>query len=221
MSDMDGLCDAYIECDFYTSIHGVPWLDSTAPLCVATGTLIVKGQESRGVSRFLSAPFMVWVGLLSYSLYMWHWPVISFMRHYFIDLEMQHILFAIVVTFALSMISRHLIEKPMMVSGASFKRSFLLVYILPASIIVSVSWLIISSDGVYSRYSNDEQMLLRTSEAVGHHCARSLPYDNPNPDCLIGEETTEPKAKVLLWGDSHANHFQHCKGRINVYACYF
>ena len=175
--------------------------------CVATGTLIVKGQESRGVSRFLSAPFMVWVGLLSYSLYMWHWPVISFMRHYFIELEMQHILFAIVVTFALSMISRHLIEKPMMVSSASFKRSFLLVYILPATILVSVSWFIISNDGVYSRYSNDEQTLLRTSEAVGHHCARSLPYDKPNPDCLIGEEKTEPKAKVLLWGDSHANHF--------------
>ena len=175
--------------------------------CVATGTLIVKGQGSQSVNRFLSAPFMVWVGLLSYSLYMWHWPVISFMRHYFIELEMQHILFAIVVTFALSMISRHLIEKPMMVSGASFKRSFLLVYILPATILVSVSWFIISNDGVYSRYSNDEQTLLRTSEAVGHHCARSLPYDKPNPDCLIGEETTEPKAKVLLWGDSHANHF--------------
>ena len=175
--------------------------------CVATGVLIVKGQESSGVYRLLSAPFMVWVGLLSYSLYMWHWPVISFMRHYFIDLEMQHILFATVGMFALSMISRHLIEKPMMKSGASFKRSFLLLYLLPASILVGVSWLIISSDGVYSRYSNDEQMLLRTSEAVGHHCARSLPYDTPNPDCLIGEETTEPKAKVLLWGDSHANHF--------------
>ena len=99
---------------------------------MATGVLIVKGQESSGVYRLLSAPFMVRC-LLSYSLYMWHWPVISFMRHYFIDLEMQHILFATVGMFALSMISRHLIEKPMMKS-ASFKRSFLLLYLLPASI---------------------------------------------------------------------------------------
>ena len=56
---------------------------------------------------------MRYVGLISYSLYLAHWPVIVFIRHLYPDLTLLEQLVAIVPTsFALAAFSYHLVERP-------------------------------------------------------------------------------------------------------------
>lgn len=65
-------------------------LDSTSsfpglaalPACLGTAMIIAaaSGERSNIVSWGLSLPPVRFVGLISYSLYLWHWPVIVFMR---------------------------------------------------------------------------------------------------------------------------------------------
>ena len=57
-----------------------PWPGVMAVLPVAaTAGLIVAGTLAPNpVSRLLSTRPAVWIGDLSYSLYLWHWPLIAF-----------------------------------------------------------------------------------------------------------------------------------------------
>ena len=62
---------------FFVTASGFP---GTAALLPTVGTALLIASVAGGgtsIARFLSAPFMVWTGKLSYSLYLWHWPLIT------------------------------------------------------------------------------------------------------------------------------------------------
>jgi len=69
-------------------IAGVAGLNPTLPfpgwwaLLPTTGTflLILAGADSWFNRKFLAHPWMVYVGLISYPLYLWHWPLLSFAK---------------------------------------------------------------------------------------------------------------------------------------------
>ncbi|HEY7295316.1 MAG TPA: acyltransferase, partial [Dehalococcoidia bacterium] len=51
--------------------------------CAATAALLATGGEgSSYVNRVLAWPPLVFVGLISYSLYLWHWPLLRFAGYY-------------------------------------------------------------------------------------------------------------------------------------------
>ena len=53
--------------------------------CAGTALLIHSGAIApSAINRALALPPLVFIGLISYSLYLWHWPVIVFSKHYLI-----------------------------------------------------------------------------------------------------------------------------------------
>lgn len=79
-------------------------------LCVIAGT----GEASGGrLQRLLASPLLVMVGKLSYSLYLWHWPVFSFVDYQFLMLdEWARVLVKITVTLVAAVVSYRWIECP-------------------------------------------------------------------------------------------------------------
>lgn len=103
---------------FYIAMHhdiniGFPnWY--TLILCLATAILIAAGQQEPQpiVTYALSLRPLVFIGLISYSLYIWHWPVLALMRY----LNIEESNFVLLVTLGLISIIAYLswrfIEKP-------------------------------------------------------------------------------------------------------------
>ncbi|WP_299684377.1 acyltransferase family protein [uncultured Tateyamaria sp.] len=89
-----------------------PGID-TLPVILATCGLIWCADPREPVTRLLSTGPMVWIGKLSYSLYLWHFPVFAFGRVMSVGapgpLEMA---LWLAMTLALSVAGYHLVEKP-------------------------------------------------------------------------------------------------------------
>lgn len=78
------------------------------------GTVLIIGfaREGDGVTRLLSSRLFVAIGLMSYSLYLWHFPIFSFARNMHSDITSLEKLVWIALTFACSIVSYLAVEKP-------------------------------------------------------------------------------------------------------------
>ena len=87
--------------------------------CTAVGGLIYSGktlqtQSGFNTAKLLSLKPVVFIGLISYSLYLWHWVVLAVMRYVYMDnaLPMSAIVLAVVLMSGLSVLSYYFVETP-------------------------------------------------------------------------------------------------------------
>ena len=97
----------------YSSKTPFPGLSALAP-CVGAALVMHTGASGPSVvAKLLSARPVVFTGLISYSLYLWHWPLIVFAKYYWIrDLTTAKSLAVIAVSVVASVLSWRFIEKP-------------------------------------------------------------------------------------------------------------
>src|SRR5579863_4506512 len=101
---------------FYSPKTPFPGLSALVP-CVGTALIIVAGTRSTTiVGRLLSTKPMVGLGLISYSLYLWHWPILVFQRlgTLLINVASAHVTQAVIFAVALtvSYLSWRFVEEP-------------------------------------------------------------------------------------------------------------
>jgi peptidoglycan/LPS O-acetylase OafA/YrhL len=111
-----GLAMIVVPVFVYTPQTRFPGL-AALPACLGTSMVIFAGQSGSSLTgRLLSLKPLVWIGLVSYSLYLWHWPLLVFYKlgMPFIHLSHPKAIRAIlmVVAFAAAVLSWRFIEQP-------------------------------------------------------------------------------------------------------------
>jgi len=94
---------------------------SALPASLGTAMIIAAGfHNSPIVSKILSNNILVYFGLISYSLYLWHWPILSFARIY-LERPLLPVDATILIglAFILSALTYRFIEKPFRSAGGS------------------------------------------------------------------------------------------------------
>ncbi len=84
--------------------------------CIA---LIAAGPTALPNARLLSLHPMVYLGLISYPLYMWHWPLLSFVRIVHPDLSPMAAIGIVIIAAGLAVLTYHLVERPIRRHGAA------------------------------------------------------------------------------------------------------
>ncbi len=201
-----------ILCTFFLYRPDTPFPGYTAVLPVLGAVLVIWGGSHVADSskplplRLLATRPLVFIGLISYSFYLIHWPFFAY----------HHLLFGrhpgsawaigfVVIAFLLSIASWRFVERPFR-KGALIKTRKGVFWTSLAAMLVlfGTSLIIIKSDGFDGRFSQD---VLRV--VSGDRGSRELPVYNMSiadiPDRLTRIGELEGEKTVFLWGDSHAD----------------
>lgn len=187
-------------------------------VCLATASLIVIGQinPDNTVTRFLSFKPLVGIGLISYSLYIWHWPIFATIRY--IPIEETPIVTAmcLMLAFVLGVGSWYFLERP----ARRFNQTktwvtVVVLLIVPISLVTWGEYRTIKRHGFQNRFGeitlNITDILMKFSSEGRLKCIDSpQSVDNAvvldeSDLCLLGKVGAPRKA--LLIGDSFANHY--------------
>lgn len=110
--------------------------------------LILSGHCGKNrVSGLLELKPLVAIGLLSYSAYLWHWPLLAFYRYSHAEVGAGAALSIFGLTFALAGMSYWLIERPARASQAPALKLVFMQYLIPAYLIASIALAVIYLDG--------------------------------------------------------------------------
>lgn len=105
---------------------------------MGTALIILFARPGTAIGALLSFKPLVWIGLLSYSAYLWHQPIIALAKVKMMgELTVSAQILIIALTIALSVASYWIVEKPFRKSGAS--RARVLSYAAAASVLVTAT----------------------------------------------------------------------------------
>lgn len=157
---------------------------------------------------------LVWIGIVSFSMYLWHWPVLAFYRYAYGDPNVQGIIACAAIILVMTVTSYLLVEKPFRTaSGGGYKLPMIG---LSGVAIVSVCAFAILNNGIiqniypyeYSEKIKEYQGQTSASITFDYVCQGSggeIEVLMKDSRCIIGPNVKEPK--ILILGDSNSSHF--------------
>ena len=171
--------------------------------------VISNGLHDNWVNRALSHPGLVFFGLISYSLYLWHWPIMSLSK-YAADSDQTAVIRAllIAVSIAVAWLSLRFVETP--VRRGTWRTPVVLGTAGAASMAtLGAGAVIYLQDGMIDRFAPRIRTHIEASADFLQDWSRC---ETPSDGDFAGLETCpigpEGAPRLLIWGDSHVRAFK-------------
>lgn len=179
-------------------------------LCSATGLLIASGQQypQSLVTRLLSLKLIVFIGLISYSLYIWHWPIFALMRY--LDFPDTPVILSIAFCFIflVAYLSWRFLEKPTRrLNTTRFAYSLVYLFILPVALFHLTAHVIKKHEGFPARFAETSTIYQRLKHYQSRRPGQCLQQQDIEVDqnCVLGAKNTASVSGFMI-GDSFSNH---------------
>lgn len=171
--------------------------------------LIAAGSLTR-VNQVLSAKILVWFGLISYPLYLWHWPILSFLRISQPDPPPHHERFiAVAVSIVLAWLTYRYVERYMR-HGANRGWKAGALALSMAGVVALGLWTQYEGKGAFGLRGDIRHAVTQVYDFEPDYRHRTCFLDRTqtavNFDGCTQIPTGVSSGHVLLWGDSHGGH---------------
>ncbi|MBD6883740.1 acetyltransferase [Staphylococcus aureus] len=172
-------------------------------------------HPSTWIAKIFSNPVLVFIGKRSYSLYLWHFAVISFVRSYYVDGQIPVYVYFIDIslTIIFAELSYRFIETPFRKEGIkalNWRPSYIPQFIRMAIVVTLLIPFMLILVGAFNKYGKDiigEKANSFDTTIEDNYLMRIAPIDNIHIDGLVSEKKKESSdvynnIKPLLIGDS-------------------
>jgi peptidoglycan/LPS O-acetylase OafA/YrhL len=182
---------------------------ATLPVAIAAMLLLATGEGApTAVARGLSARPLVFTGLISYSLYLWHAPVLALFGYYNVRrADAWTVAALLAVIYLLSVASWKWIERPVRTRRVLASQTGFASLALAANLaLCAAGWALLHSDGLPGRFPRDVQRIVNTPDYVEADIAcMKLSTEEVQRAQLCRRGSSDPHApRMMVWGDSHA-----------------
>lgn len=189
---------------------GVPGV--AALPCVLGAILVVLSSPATILARVMSTRVMVGIGLVSYSAYLWHWPILAFLRYADFRIGLWLAILVVVTTFLLAGVSYFLVERPLRRIALPRKKVFARFFLAPTLVLVllslSISVLVKVRHPAIYRWDVYTAIdgAARAPTSFEYNCQfRKFSKTNFSDDRCVYPIGSVPR--VLMIGDSNAAHY--------------
>jgi peptidoglycan/LPS O-acetylase OafA/YrhL len=175
--------------------------------CLGAGLLIwANGNGLSGIGRVLSWRPLVFIGGISYSLYLWHWPLLALARNV--------ALFPLGATTRVALVAAGLVcaiaswkwvETPFRKRKLGASRASMFAYTLAGIVLVGGAGVAMKRFGGFpNRFSPQSQQYARGLDDLTYRIDLTTADVRAGKLIPIGAKNEEKQPSLLVWGDSHA-----------------
>jgi peptidoglycan/LPS O-acetylase OafA/YrhL len=188
---------------FYDESTSFPGAHAIVPVLGAAIIIYSgMGEDLHAANRLLTFRPLVFVGLISYSLYLWHWPLVAFYEYVlYRPMNMLDSAVIIAASFGMAILSWRYIEQPFRGSSILLRDRKKLFMLSGVMMIVTsmVAVIIYREEGMPYRYFK-----MNTTVVVPEISEEVVTVIDGVKIGRIGASNVDPS--FILWGDSHAGH---------------
>jgi hypothetical protein len=146
------------------------------------------------IHKFLQSPTIIYIGKISFSLYLWHWPVATLFRWTIGFDSLEHIVIYLVIVFLLAVASYHLVESPVRTNTYLLtQKNWKL--ILSGLVTISASYFT-------ANYVFESQSMISLSVTKDRYTWRAFAHTPGEPSNVSANEDIVGR-KLFVIGDSH------------------
>lgn len=174
---------------------------------LGTALIIFIGPNAWVNQNILSNRILVFIGLISFPLYLWHWPLLSFVRIVESEVPSRSLRIGVVIlSIFLAWLTYRFVERPVRFNKSSAVKILALITLM--TLLGGAGWNIYTRDGYELRDSvkgflNNKNELIRTA-AVDDSCLKYIGLSKPFfPYCRYTNAYSDETVAVI--GDSHAH----------------
>jgi peptidoglycan/LPS O-acetylase OafA/YrhL len=183
--------------DYKSKIPGV----SLIPVMIGT-SFIIFFNEKGFLNKILNNKVMIGIGLISYSLYLVHWPLISLYKYYNLGaLGFYDKIIILILSFFISILMYFFIEKPWRFNYSKSQKFFSVTIL---TLIIGFCFFTINQNGFVDRLNEAEKQMLYKlkTTAKEEYCKpqKSVFKKVTEKVCISGDELN---ADIILMGDSN------------------
>jgi peptidoglycan/LPS O-acetylase OafA/YrhL len=190
-----GLAAIIACCLLLRSTAYYPGVATLAP-CMGALLVIAFASPDNLAGRLLGMPWIVGIGLISYSLYLWHQPIFAFARLRWTDTPPAWLYLVLIgLTFVLAIFSYRFVETPFRRGDRIGRKTTVTLSGLMASLLIALGVYVAEADGFPGR---DPGLFAIREPSIGISSACN--------GAILATCVTDPSPAMAVWGDSFAMH---------------
>lgn len=188
----------------YDRFTVVPGVASLLPVMGAAMFIHANGDRLTGIGRCLSVKPIVFVGLISYSLYLWHWPLLAFWRYSLGPADGWQRVGLILGAIALAAVTWRWVEQPFRKRQVVPGRRMIGYGFAAIGVLLATSTGFVLADGMKERFP---EQVVRILDSPDWHRRKQFKIVRHGDDSWglpdMGASPTNGY-QFILWGDSYA-----------------